>query len=314
MLVTAAVLYLALMALRRAPAWWLSLPFAVREPTAPLATGIGAACLALGEVPAGLLFLAGVLLGLRRRRRRGALPELRGRMLHVATLNAGMHRADPERVLRWIAECGADVIALQEVGEDLAPRLEAGEHGYPHDALHGAGIDGLALLSRLPIQGSSVLGAPLHHQVVDLDWAGDPVRVLNVHPYFHVAWLGLRAPAARDLPRLVELATEGAPALVLGDLNAPPQTRIHDAFTEFGLADAFEAVGRGAGRTFPVPLRYLWLPLPPLLRLDHILHTDHWEPLRCQVGRDASSDHLPLVGALRLRRRPQRGAAKVTSR
>ncbi len=302
MLLTAALLYLALMAVPRAPAWWLSLPWAVRDLTAPLAFGGGAACLGLGQPLAGGVLILGALAGLvRRPPGRRELPPLEGRVLHVATLNAGMHRADPDLVLRWIRECGADVVALQEVGEDLALRLAGGEHGYAHHALHGAGIDGMALLSRAPIEASQVLGAPLHHQVVDLTWEEAPIRVLNVHPYFHVAWMGLRAPAAQDVPRLVELATEGRPALVLGDLNTPPHTRLYDRFVEHGLGDAFAAVGRGAGRTFPVPLRYLWLPLPPLLRLDHVLHSAHWEPLRCQVGSDASSDHLPLVAALRLR-------------
>ena len=67
MLLTAALLYLALMAVPRAPAWWLTLPWAVRDLTAPLAVGGGAACLGLGQPLAGGLLILGALAGLVRR-------------------------------------------------------------------------------------------------------------------------------------------------------------------------------------------------------------------------------------------------------
>lgn len=299
-----ALLYCVVMWTPRAPVWWLTLPWAVRDATPPLGLGAALASVVLGAFPAAGAWALGACGSLRRRNPRKTLPKLEGRVLHVATLNAGMHRAPVAGVLEWIESCGADLVALQEVGEELHQALSAGAvPAYRSRLLDGVGIDGMALLARFPLSRERVFGEPLHHQVADADWGGIQVRIVNLHPYFHIAWLGLRARAAQDLPALAEAAQAGAPAVVLGDLNMPPHTRIHDVLLEAGLQDAHLVAGAGLGRTFPVPLRYLRIPLPPLLRLDHILSSAHFEPLRCQVGSDAGSDHLPLVAALRLRRR-----------
>lgn len=293
-------LYVLVMWVKRAPCSWLSLPWAVRDASPPLALGAALALALLGQTPAAALFLLGSLGAATRRPRRGPLPVLGGEVLHVATLNAGMHRAKVASVLAWIEACGADLIALQEVGRDLHEALSSGAaRGYPHRLLDGIDINGMALLARSPLERVAVFGEPLQHQVATLDWKGRKVRVLNLHPFFHVAYQGLQARAAKDFPRLLSHLDPAQPALVLGDLNTTTHTRLHDLLLAASLHDAFLAVGRGRSGTFPVPLRYLFLPLPPLFRLDHILASAHFTTLRCQVGKDASSDHLPLVAALR---------------
>ena len=61
----------------------------------------------------------------------------------------------------------------------------------------------------------------------------------------------------------------------------------------------YRDAGIGLGTTWPV-LRSGWLGrlLPPLMRLDYIWHSAHFQVTDAQVGPALGSDHLPLIADL----------------
>ena len=81
------------------------------------------------------------------------------------------------------------------------------------------------------------------------------------------------------------------PLLVLGDFNTPVESRIfQEHWGDFD--DAFSVAGTGFGYT-----KYNgWI----RARIDHVLAGEGWRVDRARVGRDAYSDHRPLIVDLTL--------------
>jgi endonuclease/exonuclease/phosphatase family metal-dependent hydrolase len=236
-------------------------------------------------------------------------------VITVVTYNLGNGLAPPERVVPLLRETGADVVGLQEVNAVTAAALAVDLRDvYPYQTLHGLGIPGKGLLSRYPIVQSDLLelnpGRPDLRAVLDLD--GVPVTIVVAHPpppRLDRTGLRSRPGGAEQLAALIATAetTEG-PLILLGDFNL---TRMHDGYQRLegaGLRDVYRAAGRGAGFTSPTRLAKLAergspfgrIPLPPLLRIDYVWVSVHWQPLAAWVERDAGSDHRPVVARVAL--------------
>jgi len=113
---------------------------------------------------------------------------------------------------------------------------------------------------------------------------GRPIRVLNTH-------LGLsheqRVRQVRRIADRIRGYTE--PLMVLGDLNATPDSPEIELLKAAGLRDC----ATGEVHTFPCK--------NATCRLDHILVSGHFEVIRCFAVNTDVSDHLPLVADLVLR-------------
>jgi endonuclease/exonuclease/phosphatase family metal-dependent hydrolase len=168
-------------------------------------------------------------------RRAGPAPPL-ARELSVATYNVhrwtghnGRGRPDPARACFVISELDADVIALQEVlrpfgGADpldaLADRL--GLHvAFASTRKHRLGELGNAILSRWPIGGVFVLDLSYSRierrlaMAAQLPTAGGVLDVVATHLALGDRTRHRQVRSLLDHPRL-----QGAPTLLLGDLNA----------------------------------------------------------------------------------------------
>jgi endonuclease/exonuclease/phosphatase (EEP) superfamily protein YafD len=141
---------------------------------------------------------------------------------------------------------------------------------------------------------------------------GKPVTIVVAHPPPpSLRWNGVRnrPGTAGQIASLIEtITTTEGPLLLLGDFNV---TRLQEGYRRFvaaGLQDVFIAAGRGAGWTIPTRFAKLAtnghplgrVRLPPLLRIDYIWATPHWQPLDAWVGPGAGSDHLPVLATLDL--------------
>ncbi len=85
----------------------------------------------------------------------------------------------------------------------------------------------------------------------------------------------------------------GDPQIIAGDFNLPPDSPIYRKYWG-SYWNAFSAAGLGFGYTE-------WPRLPIIrfgVRIDHILSGPNWQPVRCWLGPDIGSDHLPLVADL----------------
>ncbi len=224
------------------------------------------------------------------------------RALRVMTYNLlGDSRPDQDAQIAILRGSGADLIALQEVSEPVAARIEAElADVYPYRILYPEGIPGTGLLSRYPI----VRHEPLRYTsrllslyaVIWID--GRPVRVISAHPpppgMFHGTYL-IRGSA--DIAALTALALEGGPTLLLGDFNTADQTADYASIRRAGLRDAFREAGWGLGVTFPARFAYQE-DFPPLVRIDYIWLTEDFRAVRAWVGPDGGSDHLPVLADL----------------
>ncbi len=161
---------------------------------------------------------------------------------------------------------------------------------------------GLAILSRFPIVDSSnyelirlpsidsepemqsLPGFP--HVTVDVD--GVLLHVFNTHLDYR------RDPELRrrQVEEMLEIIEPYAhPALLMGDLNAPPGApEIQPLLDRF--SDAWTRGGEGEGMTFPAS--------DPTKRIDAIYVTPGIHVDTVYVPASMASDHRPVVAALRL--------------
>ena len=100
-----------------------------------------------------------------------------------------------------------------------------------------------------------------------------------------------RAAEARKASQWI--AQFPGPKIVLGDFNMPIESIIYQRSWS-SLANAFSTVGNGFGFT-KITEKAGW---NYGSRIDHILFNSEWRALRCWVGTDVGSDHLPLLAEL----------------
>jgi endonuclease/exonuclease/phosphatase (EEP) superfamily protein YafD len=99
-----------------------------------------------------------------------------------------------------------------------------------------------------------------------------------------------RAAEARRIRDLIDRVD--GPLIVTGDFNSTPYNWAYRHIAQ-GLQDTFAAAGRGWGATYPATT--------PLVRIDYILASSHWEVLGAWVPPAATlSDHRPVLADLRL--------------
>jgi endonuclease/exonuclease/phosphatase family metal-dependent hydrolase len=84
------------------------------------------------------------------------------------------------------------------------------------------------------------------------------------------------------------------PTLLAGDFNATGDHAPFRRLLRGGLRDAFDAVGRGSGATWPSGHRFL----PALLRLDHVVTGDGIGVGSLRAVPSVGSDHARLVAEL----------------
>lgn len=221
--------------------------------------------------------------------------------IRCLSLNVGDHRSNATKIMAYLREADCDVACLQEVQQSQMDLFdEELTDVYPFRTYHGDGIDGLATLSKYPLGDRELLRfeGRLPHLLAHVLVAGRPIRVINAHPFVTVALVGERSSAAVDIKELARVASEGPPTVMMGDFNTTDQTRAYRRMVDAGLVDAFRAATGTFGATFPIPMRFMWMPCPPIVRIDFHWHTQHFAAVSSRVGRDASSDHLPLETVL----------------
>ena len=209
-------------------------------------------------------------------------------------------KRDPSRIIRVVRELDADIIGLQEVDSRTNPGSEwdqfeyyAEEYGFHAvpgpNLVTGRGNYGNLLLARLPVRSFAYHDLSVRsfepRGAIDarIEAGGTLLRVVVTH-------LGLRRrERQRQLERLYQLTREELdPVLFLGDFNV---------FSTRELKAAGFEVPRGRA-----PRSY-WSKLP-LFALDRILTIPESVVEDVHVHRSAlariASDHLPVIGKLRL--------------
>ncbi len=279
------------------PRWTLGLPALLLLPAALILSRRSLVPLALGLV----LFLV-PLMGFRASLPKRPAPD----DLTVLTINVAGGRDLHEPLAETVARFGADMIAIQECPHRVRvpPSLEI--EGYQfHSHLS------LCFLSRFPFSvgdvsgqtpvADTVTGFAARYEVVLSP--GDTLSVTNVHLPTPRAGLedirmGRIGSGVQELERdrryRIQAARDGrrvadgrrADRIVLGDFNAPPESRIQREQWR-GYRNAFARAGFGFGFT-----RYNgWI----RARIDHVLFAGRLQPVSAEVGADVGSDHRPVM-------------------
>ncbi len=218
--------------------------------------------------------------------------------LRVVAANVLIGNATPDLAAGALMAPDADVLALTEFGVVMEAALErAGALDmYPYRTVKtGVGTEGLAIFSRVPI--ADVVVAPLGTRLAadaQLLVGSRLVRLLLVHP-LPPTFAPWRENWAPDLASISEAAALGdGPTIVLGDFNA---TRWHPDFRQLlnrgHLRDVHEWAGDGLGASWPADR-----PIPPFVRLDHILVRSGVIPTSVGSQRIPGSDHVAMAADL----------------
>ncbi|WP_018142583.1 endonuclease/exonuclease/phosphatase family protein [Alloscardovia criceti] len=215
----------------------------------------------------------------------------------VLTMNALYGRADASAIMHEISTQQIDVLAAQEVSDEFVSRLH--EYGILSELKYeqlgektdhdNAGYN--AVWSRYPVteSGGALLtdmGSNTPWMNVDID--GFSVRVVSVHPYSphrsNEQW-------QRDIAQLSTLATDASvPTVVMGDLNSSTFHPSLRATINTGLIDSSLESHSGFHPTFPAS----WPFVPPLIEIDHVLHTRELRAKEVATVRIPRTDHKAL--------------------
>ncbi|NMG45288.1 hypothetical protein GPA22_16355 [Aromatoleum toluvorans] len=211
-----------------------------------------------------------------------------GAVLIVAGANVHVGNPRPERLVEWVTRTAPDIVAVFEVSDDYAGRLDL-EAAYPYRVVRPRWDPfGVALLSRHPLKSLMVVDDPGATPRIEavLDWNGTEVTVVAFHP---MPPISAEEHAQRNRA-LAEIARRlgGRPTIVIGDFNATPWSSAfavprREGFARVGgLRPTWPAAGQGVAG----------------LPIDQILVSRHWAAVGHAVGPDIGSDHLPVVATV----------------
>jgi endonuclease/exonuclease/phosphatase family metal-dependent hydrolase len=219
-------------------------------------------------------------------------------------------RLDLKRIARVIREARVHLVALQEVDRGVArtdrrdlPGELAALTGmtsiFSNNFSYQGGEYGNAILSHLPV----LSWTNRHYRMLRdgeqrglleaaVEWQGRPLRFFSTH-------LDYRPDEAERLTHVEAIRNTiqsalTTPAIVAGDFNALPDSRVVAAMRTF-LSDSWIEAGEGPGATYPSSA--------PVRRIDYFfLSDDHdFGPQSVRVLQSHASDHLPLVLHVRAR-------------
>jgi vancomycin resistance protein VanJ len=236
-----------------------------------------------------------------------------GDSLTVMTYNVFGWNSDAASVVATIRESGADVVAFQELNQEVAAAIEAqlGDE-YTYQFLRPVdGVTGMGVISRVPaevqdetISHSRWIGNP---QILSLELGGREVVLLNIHAIAQPEYAAQRQEQAELVAAYAASRTE--PLIALGDFNATSTNGAIEVITGT-LEDAWRGAGSGFGHTFPGASveespkssrpKYFGMNVPRwLIRIDYVFHSRHWRAIEARNGRiDGKSDHRPVIATL----------------
>ncbi|MGW4031961.1 endonuclease/exonuclease/phosphatase family protein [Streptomyces sp. NPDC004838] len=231
-----------------------------------------------------------------------------GSDLTVVSHNVGAENPDPAGTARDLAASGADVLALEEITQQVKTLYEKElEKAYPYHTVQGT----VGLWSKLPLADTEPLDIEMDYgpladtKPVDIEM--DSTRALRTTVVtdqgpltVYVAhlgsvrvfprngfWTDSRDAGARALGKAVA-ADPSERVVLFGDLNGTMDDRAFAGITS-RLRSVQDAAGDGFGFSWPAKF--------PVARIDQIL-VRGVEPASSWVLSATGSDHLPVAAGI----------------
>lgn len=220
----------------------------------------------------------------------------------LMTLNTKNGQADAAQIVAAVRDQHVEILALQEVTQELLQRLDrAGIRAHlPHRIVakgrgsDNGGVNALYTLSAVEGQDLDLVQTNASAiPVATLSIGGRVIRFGSVH--LASPWRSTRGFWNADLASLRTLNATSSNLVLLGDFNS---TWDHSRFRKMlgaGFSDASEQAGEGLHMTYPANTR-----IPPMIEIDHMIYSDE---LGIAIGslqtlEIAGTDHMALLGTL----------------
>lgn len=226
-------------------------------------------------------------------------------IIKAMTFNMLRSNTDYDSIIKMIAEDKPDIIGLQEVTPQAVPILIEGfKKDYPYHAFHPVELShNVGILSRFPIDKFIALPSPPIERGIQVTLRlnnGEPLEAIVAHliPFYPLNrfwkfaqyWYAHRAKEVSYLNNIAKQYNE--PVIVMCDCNFTDTSETY-SLMQNAMNDSFHQAGWGFGHTFLSPLF-------PAARLDYVWHTKNIKTIDAYVGKQAGSDHLPVIAKLQL--------------
>jgi len=229
--------------------------------------------------------------------------------LRLMTFNVHRQHVDASRLAQYLAIVKPDVIALQDWSSaDKEPLFSGGDwHVQREGELLVASRFAIGKITPVNFGDSndssrSERGAAACFELL---LPSGPINLINVHLASpHTGLLSVIEDRGQTLEHNAvkrwresetlrdQIDHTPEPLILAGDFNTTDDSQIfREHWADF--ADAFSDRGWGFG--------YTYLVAHTQLRIDHILTSQSWRPIRCWVGPEAGSPHRPLLADLMFR-------------
>jgi endonuclease/exonuclease/phosphatase (EEP) superfamily protein YafD len=202
---------------------------------------------------------------------------------------------DLDAVVATVQRYDPDIVFLMEYSDAVQGQIEGAFAAYPHRLIRPSRLTmGLALFSRLPIEGAEVHRAeetriPIFE--VRLRVGSERFTFVGGHPWPpQLQWGALHRSQMAAITRVAVAAEQ--PLVVAGDFNAAPWSH---TVRELAAQAEVRLVRRGLDFTRS------FQPFPGFgLPLDHVLVSQEWQVFALEYGPPGGSDHTPLIVDLSL--------------
>lgn len=230
-------------------------------------------------------------------------PAPEGTQIDLITFNLYPENDSLGEVSAWISSSAPDIVALQEIPDDMSAfeELDALYNERSAQTIERGNI----VYTNYPILETGdieIENAVIQRLVLDIN--GTDVALYNVHLIMplnerETDWTILRYDEARrnaQIEALIDIIrVEPLPIILVGDFNMTEWSPIyHQLGTE--LNDAYRNASWGIGATFPAGASEGFMSTyPRLFRIDYVWYSEEVQANSAVVGANLGSDHLPLV-------------------
>ncbi|MBA3994297.1 MAG: hypothetical protein C0469_12285 [Cyanobacteria bacterium DS2.3.42] len=195
-----------------------------------------------------------------------------------------------------------DVVAIVEINKKWVDALAGTMKPYPFRKFVNEGA-GLALFSKYPIVKDCIASfGKSHHprMFAELKVKDRIINVIIAHPTTPKSLSGFEERNSEIDLLADEIGAISGPKIFIGDLNCGPWSSKFQKLLKAGLKDTQQ--GFGPQPSWPARNGRVskFLPIPPLIPIDHVLVSWEFSVDSRRAGPAIGSDHLPVFVKLRL--------------
>ena len=224
-----------------------------------------------------------------------------GHPLKVMSYNIHQLNREISKAAALIAEEKPDILLIQEIeSHNFSGLIRVSANLWADESLHYEyeSIIQQAVVSRYPLRRIGFSADKNRLLKVEAIAPQGGIILLNIHA-FKYGWLDRHERMRRIFND--DVLPERGLLILGGDFNTTDQSETLKMMTPH-LQNAQQVVGCGFNFSFPA---YFFLtaryPIPPILRIDHILYSNHFRAVRAYAAKTSGgSDHYPVVAELAL--------------